>query len=235
MTDTKDNSPEDTTSYKERLDNECHDGLNLNRAKRCEAVIRRYNDDCDETSNLIDFLADARHWCDHHGLCFADLDGRAHRHYLAEADSSVSDDFIRGPAAAPDVQELPAIAHELLSSLDYLLEQTVDMDLKYGIGLTEGEEDARAKALAVIAKTPRSALEQDGRDLPYSITSVCRNDLLTRFSREQVENLTSADMQMLAEKMEDAYVQQQFWDDLEFFTGQILDQKKANNQAEDES
>jgi hypothetical protein len=36
--------------------------------------------------------------------------------------------------------------------LDYLLAQTVDQDLKYGIGLTEGEEDARAKALAAIAK-----------------------------------------------------------------------------------
>ena len=32
--------------------------------------------------------------------------------------------------------------------LDYLLEQTVDMDLKYGIALSEGEQDARAKALA---------------------------------------------------------------------------------------
>ena len=41
---------------------------------------------------------------------------------------------------------------ELLEALDYLLEQTVDMDLKYGILLTEGEEDARAKALAIIAK-----------------------------------------------------------------------------------
>jgi hypothetical protein len=41
---------------------------------------------------------------------------------------------------------------ELLQALDYLLEQTVDMDLKYGIQLSVGEEDARARALAIIAE-----------------------------------------------------------------------------------
>lgn len=40
----------------------------------------------------------------------------------------------------------------LVEALDYLLEQTVDMDLKYGIALSEGQEDARAKALAAIAR-----------------------------------------------------------------------------------
>ncbi len=57
---------------------------------------------------------------------------------------------------SPDEQRantrLIAAAPELLEALDYLLEQTVDQDLKYGIGLSEGEEDAREKALAVIAK-----------------------------------------------------------------------------------
>jgi hypothetical protein len=41
---------------------------------------------------------------------------------------------------------------QLVEALDYLLQQTVDMDLKYGIDLTEGEQDARAKALSAIAK-----------------------------------------------------------------------------------
>ena len=55
-----------------------------NRAKRCAQAIRSYNDEWDEKSNLIDFLADARHWCDRKGLCFGDLDRMAHQHYLAE-------------------------------------------------------------------------------------------------------------------------------------------------------
>src|SRR5439155_13904610 len=46
---------------------------------------------------------------------------------------------------------LIAAAPDLLEALDYLLEQTVDMDLNYGISLSEGEEEARAKALAAIA------------------------------------------------------------------------------------
>ena len=47
---------------------------------------------------------------------------------------------------------LIAAAPELLEALDKLLAATVDEDLKYGIGLTEAEEEARSLALSVIAK-----------------------------------------------------------------------------------
>ncbi len=57
---------------------------NDKRSKRCAATIRSYNDEWDEKSNLIDLLADARHWCDRKELCFGDLDRMAHQHYLAE-------------------------------------------------------------------------------------------------------------------------------------------------------
>ena len=43
-------------------------------------------------------------------------------------------------------------APKLLEALDHLLAETVDMDLKYGITLSEGEEDARARALSAIAE-----------------------------------------------------------------------------------
>jgi hypothetical protein len=73
--------------------------------------------------------------------------------YIAEI--THADD--EGRTASPEQQDanrrLIAAAPELLEALDYLLEQTVDMDLKYGIGLSEGEQDARTKALAAIAKT----------------------------------------------------------------------------------
>jgi len=51
----------------------------------------------------------------------------------------------------------------LLEALDCLLAQTVDQDLKYGIGLSEGEEDARAKALAAIAKATTPPTNQPER------------------------------------------------------------------------
>jgi hypothetical protein len=44
---------------------------------------------------------------------------------------------------------------DLIAALHYLLEQTVDMDLKHGIGLTDGETEAREKALAAIAGARR--------------------------------------------------------------------------------
>ncbi len=55
------------------------------------------------------------------------------------------------PAVPPDSQPV-TLLDEMRQALDYLLQQTVDQDLKYGITLTEGEEDARQRALAVIAK-----------------------------------------------------------------------------------
>lgn len=57
---------------------------NAERAARCRAALTGYNDKYDLVANLIDLLADARHWCDAHGRCFGDLDRVAHDHYLAE-------------------------------------------------------------------------------------------------------------------------------------------------------
>jgi hypothetical protein len=37
--------------------------------------------------NLIDVLADARHWCDRNQLSFAELDRQAYQHYLTERDA----------------------------------------------------------------------------------------------------------------------------------------------------
>jgi len=52
------------------------------------------------------------------------------------------------------IKTLPAVYHSapaLFDALHYLLEQSVDMDLKHGITLSEGEQYAREKALAVFA------------------------------------------------------------------------------------
>jgi hypothetical protein len=81
-----------------------------------------------------------------------DPGGRHPDIYIAEIAHSDEEGRIACPGQQDANRRLIAAAPELLEALDYLLEQTVDMDLKYGIGLSEGEEDARAKALAAIAK-----------------------------------------------------------------------------------
>lgn len=56
---------------------------NQSRASRCEQFLARYSDD-DNPTNLVDLLADARHWCDAQNESYAELDRRAYEHYLAE-------------------------------------------------------------------------------------------------------------------------------------------------------
>lgn len=63
---------------------------------------------------------------------------------------------VLGPAQKRTIQdyadECEQFIVKLKDALHYLLEQTVDQDLKHGIDLTEGEADARQHALAVLAQ-----------------------------------------------------------------------------------
>ena len=47
---------------------------------------------------------------------------------------------------------LIAAAPQLVEVLEYLLEQTIEQDERYDVVLTEGEQDAAAKARALLAK-----------------------------------------------------------------------------------
>jgi hypothetical protein len=69
-------------------------------------------------------------------ICDSDGDdlARSRHFWLPERDDPVP------PTLA--AMRVMAVAPKLLEALDYLLEQTVDADLKYGITLSEGEEDA---------------------------------------------------------------------------------------------
>ena len=58
---------------------------NRDRADHCAVALRNYHDDdWDIKTSLVDFLADARHWCDCQGETYAELDQIAYQHYLAE-------------------------------------------------------------------------------------------------------------------------------------------------------
>lgn len=58
--------------------------LNRYRARRCDRALRRYDTAFEATYCLVDFLADARHWCDRHGHSYVELDRKAYRHYIEE-------------------------------------------------------------------------------------------------------------------------------------------------------
>jgi hypothetical protein len=65
---------------------------------------------------------------------------------------NLSREDLRDFAAGIDADTAAAGLAAALAAMDELLTQTVDADLAYGIGLTEGECDARAACLAVFEK-----------------------------------------------------------------------------------
>jgi hypothetical protein len=56
---------------------------NLERADRCQQAVTTYSDD-DTYTNLVDFLADAMHYCHLHGHSFRDALETALMHFDAE-------------------------------------------------------------------------------------------------------------------------------------------------------
>ena len=64
---------------------------NATRARRCAKAITRYGDDAPDT-DLIDFLADAMHFCDAGGMDFHILLAQACRHYIHELNDQQQDE-----------------------------------------------------------------------------------------------------------------------------------------------
>lgn len=68
---------------------------NQQRSDRCQEAITAYSDD-DAYTNLVDFLADARHWCHVNGHSFQDALDIALMHFEAEINGDdIHDEFNR--------------------------------------------------------------------------------------------------------------------------------------------
>jgi hypothetical protein len=66
--------------------------VNQARADRCEQAITVYSTDDDSFANLVDFLADAMHWCDRTGENFHFALAQACRHYINELNDQQQDE-----------------------------------------------------------------------------------------------------------------------------------------------
>jgi hypothetical protein len=78
--------------------------------------------------------------------------------------------IVHNKADADHLVRCVNVHDELVGTLEYLLEQTVEMDLNYGIGLSEDEDDARTRALVAIAKARV--------DAPSPLTSASRRPII---------------------------------------------------------
>lgn len=61
----------------------------------------------------------------------------------------------------------------------------------------------------------------------FHITSVCREDI-TNLGYKGAEGISDSVMEKIAQKMADAYVEQSFWSDLDFFVSEYCDLEKEN-------
>ncbi len=65
--------------------------LKMDKAEAALAILFDL-EDADPGAAVTDVLADVRHFCDRHGLCFGDLDRAAYGHYLEELRGRTSSD-----------------------------------------------------------------------------------------------------------------------------------------------
>jgi hypothetical protein len=63
---------------------------NQERAQRCGDALTTYSDD-DLAANLIDFLADAMHWCYFNDYAFHEALHSAHMHFDAECGDAINE------------------------------------------------------------------------------------------------------------------------------------------------
>lgn len=68
-------------------------------------------------------------------------------------------------------KQQPDVTTALMDALNYLLEQTVDQDLASGIELTEGEREARDKAICALADADQ-ARRRPQKDLVADIQRI---------------------------------------------------------------
>lgn len=66
------------------------------------------------------------------------------------------------------------------------------------------------------------------KDDYYVIARLHRDDLRPEFTQEQIDSLTDYDMQIIANKMGDAYSDNGYWIDLKIIAEQILEDKKGD-------
>ena len=65
---------------------------NALRAARAERILARYRTGDDLHTSLVDFLADAMHWCDYTGDDFFLALAQACRHYIHELNDQQQDE-----------------------------------------------------------------------------------------------------------------------------------------------
>jgi hypothetical protein len=63
------------------------------------------------------------------------------------------------------------------------------------------------------------------KDGYFYITCIHRTDLEDKFTKEQIASLTDDDMEEIADKMADAYLESGYWESLEAATEDVLTNK----------
>ena len=76
---------------------------NRRRAARCQTAMRRYDGGGSPYTGLIDFLADAMHWCRLKGHDFHGLLDRASEHYAAEVFDETTPDVTINPTRKENI------------------------------------------------------------------------------------------------------------------------------------
>jgi len=62
----------------------------------------------------------------------------------------------------------------------------------------------------------------------YILTALCKGDLEDKFTKAEIDSLDDNDMEYIATKITEAYLDNGYWDNLQIITKSVLEDKRGN-------
>ena len=98
----------------------------------------------------------------------------------------------------------------------------------FGMNIEHMSYEEVADILTIMEEQLGMEVSHTFKKFSFPITSICRGDI-SALGYKGAETISDSVMEKIAQKMADAYVEQSFWNDLDFFVSEYCNLEKEND------